>query len=140
MTWTVGIARDQVTIFSNKGVFMPIDVQCTACGQRLRVGDALAGKHGNCPKCKTRLTIPNSATQPHKPQTNGAAPSTATQTASVSANSPVSAPRPPAATWTTPATKALPAAKALVSPPDDSLAETEQPDAPQFPNFTQNQE
>jgi len=33
---------------------MPIDIQCATCGQRLRVGDGLAGKQANCPKCKAK--------------------------------------------------------------------------------------
>jgi RsiW-degrading membrane proteinase PrsW (M82 family) len=39
---------------------MAILVTC-ACGKTLRVPDALAGKRGRCPACKTLLTIPDPA-------------------------------------------------------------------------------
>jgi phage FluMu protein Com len=38
---------------------MPITVQCTGCGHRLRVADTMAGKQGKCPKCKAILSVPS---------------------------------------------------------------------------------
>jgi phage FluMu protein Com len=51
---------------------MPIDTQCTACGQRLRVADALAGKQVNCPKCKNKVTIPAGASANSAPKATAA--------------------------------------------------------------------
>lgn len=37
---------------------MSIDVQCSACGKRLRAPDEQAGRKGRCPACKAELLIP----------------------------------------------------------------------------------
>jgi len=39
---------------------VPIDVQCAACGKRLRAPDEQAGRKGRCPACKAELQIPAS--------------------------------------------------------------------------------
>lgn len=40
---------------------MPIDVQCQACKQKLRVADTYAGKKAKCPKCKAIIQIPSAS-------------------------------------------------------------------------------
>ncbi len=45
---------------------MPIEVQCKACGTRLRAPDTAAGKTKACPKCGGALPIP-ATTQPQAP-------------------------------------------------------------------------
>jgi hypothetical protein len=37
---------------------MPIEIQCPACGKRLRAPDSQAGRAGRCPSCKTDFLIP----------------------------------------------------------------------------------
>ncbi len=37
---------------------MPIRVTCPGCHKRFEVADKFAGKKGPCPKCKTKITIP----------------------------------------------------------------------------------
>lgn len=37
---------------------MPIQVECQACGQKLRVADSHAGKKAKCPKCQQIIQIP----------------------------------------------------------------------------------
>ncbi len=39
---------------------MSISVTCSACGQKLKVADAAAGKRGKCPKCGGLVQIPDS--------------------------------------------------------------------------------
>ncbi len=40
---------------------MPIDVQCAACGKKLRAPDAQAGRVGKCPACKSDIVVPGNA-------------------------------------------------------------------------------
>lgn len=40
---------------------MPIELNCTGCGQQLRVSDQDAGKQARCPTCKTVMTVPQPA-------------------------------------------------------------------------------
>lgn len=40
---------------------MPIETNCTGCGQLLRVADQDAGKQARCPKCQTVFTVPSPA-------------------------------------------------------------------------------
>jgi hypothetical protein len=40
-----------------------IEFHCKSCGWKLRVPQAYAGKKGRCPKCKTVLRVPKSATR-----------------------------------------------------------------------------
>ena len=37
---------------------MPISVQCSGCGQRLKANDGLAGRRLPCPKCRHEILIP----------------------------------------------------------------------------------
>jgi hypothetical protein len=37
---------------------MPIEVQCAACGKRLKAPDDQAGRKGKCPSCKGEISIP----------------------------------------------------------------------------------
>lgn len=38
---------------------MPIRVTCTKCHTRFNVSDKFAGKEGPCPKCKTKIKVPD---------------------------------------------------------------------------------
>lgn len=38
-----------------------ISFSCSACGERLKVKDELAGKKGKCPKCKNAVVVPGTA-------------------------------------------------------------------------------
>ena len=40
---------------------MPIEFNCSSCGQRLRVPDGMGGKQTKCPKCEAIMAIPASA-------------------------------------------------------------------------------
>jgi hypothetical protein len=40
---------------------MPIRVTCTKCHTRFNVSDKFAGKEGPCPKCKTKIRVPDQA-------------------------------------------------------------------------------
>ena len=42
---------------------MPIDLNCSGCGKRLRVPDDSAGKQARCPACGEISTVPESAMQ-----------------------------------------------------------------------------
>jgi hypothetical protein len=37
---------------------VPIDVQCSTCGKRLRAPDEQAGRKGRCPACKAEISVP----------------------------------------------------------------------------------
>lgn len=41
---------------------MPISVACPECGRHLKAPDALAGKRARCPRCRTVVDVPLSAT------------------------------------------------------------------------------
>ncbi len=43
---------------------MSIEMQCTGCGQTLRVGDDHAGKRARCPSCGTITQVPGSGMAP----------------------------------------------------------------------------
>ena len=43
---------------------MPIDFQCSNCGQKLRVADSNAGKRAKCPRCQTELLVPSPVVAP----------------------------------------------------------------------------
>ncbi len=51
---------------------MPIKLKCS-CGQVLSVPDKMAGKSGNCPKCKKPIKIPVPKAKVAKPATAGSA-------------------------------------------------------------------
>ena len=44
--------------------FMTIEFSCPYCTVRIRVGDEAAGKQGSCPKCGTKLIVPQLAARP----------------------------------------------------------------------------
>lgn len=53
---------------------MPIDVQCSGCKTRFKVGDQHAGKKGPCPKCKAVIQVPDKPTPEvkiHAPEPSG---------------------------------------------------------------------
>ena len=43
---------------------MPIEVECSGCNKRLRVGDEHAGQQAKCPLCQTIFTVPDADSLP----------------------------------------------------------------------------
>ena len=46
---------------------MAIEFSCPYCTAVIRVEDTAAGKQGLCPKCQTRLIVPNAPRPPESP-------------------------------------------------------------------------
>ena len=74
---------------------MAIEFNCPYCTAPIRVPDTFSGKKGSCPKCATKLLVPNVAPpQPEQPQRAPASLAPESSTPQVASPEPVTTPAP----------------------------------------------